>query len=131
MSSHTACEIYVEVEPQTHHIHNDHDVKQTSLVQFGFDTKSNIMLPTPIRENKKIVVQSEYERMLHDKPSRREGCINRNGDDGRSKCMFCNNSSLDEFSQIKIFSMFFQSNIPESEGVHVDQDTKPESDSDD
>ena len=37
---HTACEIYVEVEPQTYHIHSEHDARQTSLVQFDFEKKS-------------------------------------------------------------------------------------------
>ena len=56
MSPHTTYEIYVEVESQIRHIHSDHDVGQTSLVQFDFKTESNSMFRTPVGESKKMVV---------------------------------------------------------------------------
>ena len=76
ISPHTTCEIYVELEPQSRYIHNDHDSGQILFVQFGFETESDNMLPTFACESKKIVVESEYGGMLHDKSSYREGRIN-------------------------------------------------------
>ena len=61
ISQHTTCEIHVEVEPQSRHIHSDHDAGQTSFVQFGFETESNNIFPTPVRESKKMIVESEYK----------------------------------------------------------------------
>ena len=71
-SSYTTCEIYVEVELQSCYYHSDHDAGQTSFVQLGFQAESNNMLPTPACESKNMVVESEYERMLHDKPNCRK-----------------------------------------------------------
>ena len=58
VSPHTTCEIYVEVEPQTRHVHSDHDSEQTSLVENDFEKKSNSMLHTAVSESARMVNRS-------------------------------------------------------------------------
>ena len=80
------------------------------------------MFPTPTCKSKKMIVKSEYGRMLHDKSSCRENHINWKLNDDKSKCMF-DNSSFVEFPQTKIPLMSFLPTISKSVGVDVDPDT--------